>query len=159
MSKYPVIIGRAEPIALVGLAEGVPAKIDTGAYRSAIHATKAKVIERDGKKHLQFSVLGHKCAPDSHKVVVNNFEEITIRSSNGALSNRYAVNMRIKIGPKVFTTSFTLANRSDNVYPILIGRDALRGRCIVDPSRAGISRQKLSDDFGISIETPEDMEG
>jgi len=46
MAKYVTIIGRAEEIDIVGTALGIPAKVDTGAYRSSIHASDIKIVEK-----------------------------------------------------------------------------------------------------------------
>jgi hypothetical protein len=158
MSKYQVVIGRAEPIDIVGVALAVPAKVDTGAFRSSIHVSKAKVVKHGGKEVLQFDILGHKCAPVPRTITVDTFDQLKVRSSNGSLSKRYVVTLKVKVGPKVFNTSFTLADRSDNVFPILIGRDALSGRFIVDSAKANVTRHKLAKEYGISVDSAEDEE-
>ena len=156
--KYQIIIGRAEEIDIVGSALGVAAKIDTGAFRSSIHATDIKVVNKDGKKQLTFKILGHKCAPVSRDVTADEFSNVRVRSSNGEEADRYEVSLKIKIGPKIFRTSFTLTDRSANVYPILIGRDALKNRFLVDSSKAGAGRQKLAKQFGLPLGSAEDFE-
>ena len=156
MAKYPIIIGRAEPIDLVGVALGVPAKIDSGAFRSSIHATDIKVRKKDGVETLSFSLLGHPCAPVKRPYTTTEFTRIPVKSSNGLAEERYETTLKIKIGPRVFLTSFTLADRSNNVYPVLVGRKALKGRFVIDVTRAGVSRMELKNNLG--IKTPEDEE-
>ncbi len=148
MAKYQVIIGRAEEIDLVGVALGVPAKIDTGAYRSAIHASDVRVVVVDGVKTLKFSVLGHKNAVIKRDLESTEFSEVEVTSSNGQSEERYEVKLRIKLANKVFKTSFSLSDRSKTLYPILVGRTALGGRYLVDSARTSIKVDSLLKNFG-----------
>ena len=117
-----------------------------------------KEVTKEGKHCLEFQILGHKCAPVSRKIVAERFERITVRSSNGETSERYEVTLKIKIGPKVFPTSFSLTDRSLNVFPVLIGREALKKRFIVDPEKTSVNRAQLAKEFGIVLDSNEDSE-
>jgi hypothetical protein len=143
MSSYPVIIGRFEYIDLVDVFDVIPAKIDTGANRSSIHATNFRVVEQDGKDILEFTLLGHPAYDKSHKLTTDIFSTVEVKSSNGHISKRYKVDLKVKLGYKIFNTSFTLADRSSNVFPVLVGREALRKRFIVDPDRTGVKRSEI----------------
>jgi hypothetical protein len=149
MAKYLVIIGRAEYIDIVDTAIGVPAKIDTGAFRSAIHAKNIKVKKKDGVEVLTCDLLGHKCSPIVRKFETENFSTVTITNSFGQDEKRYEINLKVKMGPKIFKTSFTLADRSNNLFPILVGRKMLKNRYLVDVSKATVDRIRLKKEFGI----------
>lgn len=158
MSMYPVVIGRFEYIDLVGECSKIPAKIDTGAQSSSIHAKKVTIKEVNGVEELHFTVLGHSGHADKVNLTTKTFSKIGVRSSNGHVSMRYKVNLRIKLGHKIFTTTFTLADRSAQVFPVLIGRDALRGRFLVNVASAGVSEKDLQKALdGASLK--EDIEG
>jgi hypothetical protein len=124
------IIGRAERLDLPELGFlGVPARIDTGAKTSAIWATN--VHERDGG--LAFRLFG----PESplytgEEHFAPQFSTVVVASSIGLEQDRYKVVLLIKIRGKKIRTSFTLADRSQQAYPVLIGRNALRGKFLVD---------------------------
>ncbi len=150
MAKYPVIIGRAEYIDIVDLALGVPTKIDSGAFRSAIHAQNIKIKNKDGVKTLECDLLGHPCAPVLRKFKTSDFTQVTVTNSFGHEETRYEVSIKVKLGPKKFKTSFTLADRSSNLFPILVGRKLLKGRYFIDVSRSTVDRLKLKKEFGIS---------
>lgn len=159
MPKYQIIIGRAENIDFVGTSLGVPAKIDTGAFRSSVHASSIKVVAKEGKKVLKFDIFGHPCAPVRRTMETDRFDVLAVKSSNGKVEDRYEVTLKIKIGPKIFNTSFTLADRSNNVYPVLIGREALKTRFMVDSSKSSVNRLDLKRNFGIlGPEDEEDLE-
>lgn len=127
-----VVIGRVERISLVDAAiTGVPAKIDTGAFRSSIWATN--VYEKEGKLH--FTLLGPKSPWYSGKeLVVDAFDTVEVENSFGHKEDRYSVHIKIKMGPKVVNSNFTLSDRSKKIYPVLIGRKLLRGKFVVDVS-------------------------
>lgn len=154
--KYPVIIGRAEVIDLVDIALGVPSKIDSGAYRSSIHASDIQVVKKDNTEVLKCKLLGHPCSPVARPFETSDFSSLPVKNSTGDVEERFEVKLRIKIGPKIFTTSFTLSDRSNNIYPVLIGRKALLDRFLVDVSRASINRMELKKLKGVT--TPEDEE-
>ncbi len=124
------IIGRAERVTFPGLTLGsVPARIDTGAKTSSIWATQVK--EENGT--LSFVMFG-KSNPfyNGQKIVVKRYETRVVSSSNGVAEERYVVKLLVKIKSRQIRASFSLANRSSQVYPILIGRNVLRGKFIVD---------------------------
>lgn len=156
MPRYTTIIGRAESVDVIGKALEVPAKIDSGAFRSSIHATKVKVSTKNGTRTLTCKLLGHPCSPVPRDFETTTFDEITVRSSNGHEETRYEVTLRVKIGNKVFNTSFSLADRSSNLFPVLIGRKALKNRFLVDVTKSNVNRQQLMRDFGIT--EPRDQE-
>lgn len=160
MAKYQIIIGRAENIDFVGTSLGVPAKIDTGAFRSSVHASDIKeVTSPSGEKSLKFNLFGHPCAPVKRPMEVSRYSVLEVKSSNGEVEERYEVTLKIKVGPKIFNTSFTLTDRRSNVYPILIGRKALNKRFVVDPAKSAVNRLMLKRNFGIlTTEDEEDLE-
>jgi hypothetical protein len=147
MAKYKTIIGRAELIDFpIRLLADVPAKTDTGAYLSAIHATDIKEVTRKGKKVLKFTLLGgHASYPYSREIELPHYEIKTVENSFGVKQERYAVKFKVKLAGKVFFTEFTLADRSTKVFPILLGRTFLNKRFMVDTDIAHIDRKLLKE--------------
>lgn len=143
MSAYQTIIGRFEYIDVVDQVESIPAKIDTGAYRSSIHVSKIAEKVVDGVNVLEFTLLGHSGHESIKVLQTEHFRERIVRSSSGHNSQRYEVKLKIRLGYKSFQASFTLSDRSNNVFPVLIGREALKSRFLVDPSKAGVNRKRL----------------
>ena len=124
------IIGRADRLDFPELGYlAIPAKVDTGAKTSAVWASN--VHERDGG--LAFTLFG----PESsfytgEEYFTPYFTRVVVASSIGAEQGRYKVVMLAKIRGKKVRASFTLADRSKQAYPILIGRNVLRGKFLVD---------------------------
>ena len=108
---------------------GVPAKIDTGAYRSSVWASN--IQELDGQ--LSFTLLGPSSEWYSGAVYsTDRYEKVEVENSFGQKQERYSVFIKIKMGPKLVSTNFTLSDRSMKIYPVLIGRKLLKGRYVVD---------------------------
>lgn len=150
MSGYKIIIGRTEHIDIVDTVLRIPAKVDTGAYRSAIHCSSVEVVKHEGQEVLQATLLGHPCSPVTYQRTFSDFTKVTITNSFGQQEERYEVMLRVKIGPKVFRTPFTLADRSGTLFPVLLGRKLLKGRFLIDVGRAGVDRLKLKKEFGVA---------
>jgi hypothetical protein len=156
--KSKTTLGRAAFISFpeFGL-ESVAAKTDTGAYRSAVHATNIKVKNVDGKDVLSFDILsGHKNSGQLKHVEMTKFREVEVENSFGHSEMRYEVMILCKLEGRRFRTSFTLANRAQKTYPVLMGRRLTNRRFIIDTSIAHIDRRLLKKQY--NIELPKDEE-
>ena len=152
---HKVIIGRSEVLTFVGTAAvNVPAKTDTGAYRSAVHANN--ITEKDGV--LSFDLLGGHpvCGAMTHRISTTEYSKVGVVSSFGNREDRYEVKIKVKLGPKVFMARFTLADRSERLFPILLGRTLLNHRFLVDSAESSLNRVELKAKYG--IEFPQDEE-
>jgi hypothetical protein len=109
---HKVIIGRSETLSFVGTkALDVPAKTDTGAFRSAVHASNI-AVDKDGI--LWFDLLGGHpvCGAMIHRISAEEFTKVWVANSSGYREERFEVKLKVKLGPKVFHARFTLADRS-----------------------------------------------
>jgi hypothetical protein len=125
-------IGRLEHIALPGLGVvRVEAKLDTGAYRSALHYQKLRIRRLGEEKRL---VVDFQMGGQRKTKVFKSFKRVTVKSSNGEKSLRYLISTSVRLGAHRVRTQFTLFDRSDMRYQVLLGRKFLRGRFVVDVS-------------------------
>ena len=155
---HKTVIGRAEELSFIAPEiPNVPAKVDTGAYRSAVHAARIK-LSKDGKV-LSFELLGGHpvCGAMSQQVETNSFKQVQIANSFGHTEVRYEVKLRVKLGPKVFLAAFTLANRSQKIYPVLLGRKMLNNRFFIDTAETSIDRIELKKKYGIVLPVDEEQ--
>jgi ribosomal protein S6--L-glutamate ligase len=124
-------IGRAEEVQLLDFGVTLTGKVDTGAANSAVWATDVNE-EDDG---LHFKLFGkkspHYTGEDVH-VTKGNFSQAIVTSSFGQKEVRYKVKLKIKIAGRIIRATFTLANRENMVYPMLIGRRLLHRKFLVD---------------------------
>ena len=134
------IIGRKERITLEewGL-KNITAKIDTGAYTSAIHCEYTQVKKLGGKEILEFIVL----SPYKHQLIsTEHFSQKKVKNSFGHVEIRYKVTTKIRIFGQDYDAEFTLSERSKMKNPILLGRKVLKGRFLIDVDKVHLSSQK-----------------
>ncbi|WP_226271135.1 ATP-dependent zinc protease family protein [Hymenobacter pini] len=140
------IVGRRE---LVDFPDfqlwGVEAKVDTGAYTGAIHCSNIHVeTNAAGRSCLHVQLLDPSHSNfDGTPMRFEQFSLRDIRSSNGDVQERYVIRARIRLFGEDFETDFSLSDRSDMKYPVLIGRVLLRqARLVVDVARRNLSYKK-----------------
>ena len=134
MEKQKTIIGRTTEISLV--ADGnlpIPAKIDTGADGSSIWASE---FSMDETGHLSYCLF----AKDSQyytgkRHTAKTYQVSAVRSAHGSLQVRYKIKMSVIIEGRKVKGTFTLADRSQNTFPVLIGCRLLNKKFIVDVSK------------------------
>jgi hypothetical protein len=112
----------------------VTARVDTGAATSAIHCSRVKVVEKDGRSQLSFYLDVKKGAP-KEAFSVSNFKERRVKNSFGHTEKRYVIKTVIVIAGRKIRTEFSLADRRKMSFPVLLGRKLLRGRFVVDVSQ------------------------
>jgi hypothetical protein len=130
MNNPLVVIGRSELLTFpdLGLLD-VPARIDTGAKTSSIWASN--ISESNGV--LTFCLFGEGSKYyDGKPLRTKHYQTRVVASSTGHLQERYVVQLVVILKARRIRASFTLANRSQQAYPVLIGRNILRGKFLVD---------------------------
>ena len=130
------VVGIFEKVAFPELGiKNVTAKIDTGAYRSALHYQALTLRTKDGVRQL---VVTFQMGGVRKVKVFRSFKRVSVKSSNGETSRRYLINTQVKLNGHVVRTQATLFDRSDMKYQVLLGRKFLRGRFVVDVSRKNV---------------------
>lgn len=131
-------IGRLEYINIPELnLYNISAKIDTGAYRGAIHATNIKeIVDENGNKKLQFNVLDEE-HPESDNVIhsTDDYKTSKFRGTKTDLHERYVITVNVEIAEEVIEAELSLTDRKDLRHPILIGRRALKKKFLVDVNK------------------------
>lgn len=110
------------------------AKIDTGAKTSALHAEAIEYVSVKGKKYVRFVIV----TDEGKKHVIRSpfIEEREIKSSTGHKTIRPVVKTQISMGNYEFDIEITLINRDLMGFRMLIGREALNGRFLINPARS-----------------------
>lgn len=126
------IIGAVERVYLPPMKSAFMSRIDTGATTASLDADKVKNFERDGKSWISFTVINRDTG-ESHTFEKPVIKRLTIRRI-GDNEQRPVVQMDVKMGAERFKANFTVAEREKFDYQLLIGRNILNGRAIVDVS-------------------------
>jgi hypothetical protein len=128
----PDVVGWIEP---VRLGEGVviPAKLDTGADTSSLHASDLSWSRRPDGDWVAFDVIGQ----DNRKVrLERKVERVTrVKKASGGVQSRPVVLLSVCLGNTYRTTEVNLTDRAGFKLPFLIGRSFLAERFAVDSSR------------------------
>lgn len=135
--KSLIRLGWWEWVHLPGVIERpIKAKCDTGATTSALHAEGVEIFHRGELKMVKFSVMHD--GPTTELRVVS---EQHIKSSNGETQVRPLVLVPVLLAGVTFAIECTLTDRTPMAYPMLLGRNALAGRFLVDPAEVHLNRK------------------
>lgn len=122
----------------------VQAKVDTGAFTSALHCKDVQLVRLGLRRKLSFWLID-KTGEPAHQFYSDQFSQRMIRNSFGVAELRYVIKTRIVLFGRIIRAEFTLADREQLKNPVLLGRKLLRNRFIVDVSKKNLSyQQKIS---------------
>ena len=144
--KNKNIVGNLEVCALPDLnIPEIEVRVDTGAKTSSLHVDNIKTCKHEGKRAVTFDLH-----PDIHNVehIVKCIAEVhdirRIKSSNGVAEQRYVIKTPITLGDLTWEIEITLTNRADMSYLMLLGREGLGDKFLVDPSDVYIYSQLIT---------------
>lgn len=138
------VIGWREWLALpdLGVAR-IKAKVDTGARSSALHAFDVRRFHRRGRQMVRFKV--HPLQRDAVQAIdaeAELIEERLVRSSSGRQELRPVIRATVELMGQTWAIELTLADRDVMGFRMLLGRQAIRGRFVVDPGRSFRARRR-----------------
>jgi len=130
------IIGWREWVALPAL--GIPrikAKVDTGARSSALHAFDLeRYRDEEGREMIRFQAHPiQRSGERAVEVVVELADRRRVRSSSGEATLRPVVVTDLELMGRRFPVEITLVRRDLMGFRMLLGRQAIRRRFLVDP--------------------------
>lgn len=132
------VLGWREWVSLPDLGiDRVKAKVDTGARSSSLHAFDMRPFEDGGVPMLRFKV--HPAQKDSRTTVecrARVLDRRDVRSSSGRSSLRWVIETEVELGGRRWPIELTLTRRDAMGFRMLLGRQAVRGRFVVDPGRS-----------------------
>ncbi|MBO6782846.1 MAG: ATP-dependent zinc protease [Alphaproteobacteria bacterium] len=126
--------------------DAIKVKIDTGARTSAIHAFKIRPFTDRGVPWVSF-VLRPRQRHRTPEIecALPVLDERKIRSSNGEEERRYVIETEACLGETAWPIELSLANRDDLGFRMLLGREAVRGRFLVNPDRSFLIGRSFAD--------------
>ncbi|MFD2551303.1 ATP-dependent zinc protease [Bizionia sediminis] len=134
------LIGRTDKIDFPKLdLFNVDAKIDSGAYTSAIHCSK--IIETENTLRCTFYSKGHPNF-NGKEVVFTDYSLTNVKSSNGFKENRFKIKSEVVVFGKTYKINLTLSTRDDMRFPVLLGRQFLAKKFLIDVDLQNVSYNK-----------------
>ena len=140
---------------------GIPAikvRVDSGAKTSAIHAFNIQSFKRGTTPWVSFDVHP---LQNNRSVFLRCEAPIVdrrmVKNTSGASEKRYVIKVPIRMKDQVWDIELTLTNRDSMGYRMLLGREAMNGRILVDPSASmnlgKVTDVELRDMYGINKKT------
>ncbi len=127
----PAVLGYIEDAHVGRLGLEMKAKLDTGADTSSLYARDIEVYKKKGKDSwVRFRVVGKNGRSIRYDQNVTSF--VAIKLKTGGTQRRPVIYLPLCVGGVSGLAEFTLADREHFDYQVLIGREFLAGRIVVD---------------------------
>ncbi len=141
-SKAAPVLGWVEKAIVMPVGATVKIKLDSGALTSSMHATAIELHKRNGEDWVAFELELEDIASGEQLLTpmalpVERF--IRVRGAGGE-DRRPVVKLELCIGEKIYTEQFSLRDRGDMLYPVLIGRRTLQDLGLVDVNSTYLTR-------------------
>lgn len=123
--------------------DAIKAKVDTGARTSTLHAFELDTFSEHGKPRVRFKI--HPIQKDADTVVTcvaDIVDERLVTDSGGHREQRLIIMTPLRIGKWSWPIEMTLTARDNMMFRMLLGRTAMRGFAMVDPSRSYVTGRK-----------------
>ena len=135
-----LVIGWREIVALPDLGiSRIEVKVDTGAKSSALNAFPLHKFQRNSQEIIRFKVYPYQ--QDTKYVITTEaklLEHREVRNSGGETQLRPVILTTVELGGREWEIELTLTNRDVMKSPMLLGRQAVRDRFLVDPGKSFI---------------------
>ena len=139
MSKF--VIGKAEICHLPDLgAFNLDVRVDTGARTSSLHVDNLEAVMIAKKPHVSFDL--HPDFYDINKEIhccLPIHDIRNIKSSNGEIQKRFIIQTDLQLAEHTWPIEISLTNRQDMTYVMLLGREGMGKKVLVDPSGSYIA--------------------
>lgn len=147
MQQNKVILGSEEWCSFPELnIPTIKARVDSGAKTSALHAINIAPFIKNDSNWVKFDINP---IQNNIKTVIHCeaplIDKRIVKSSSGFREQRYVIQTQLKIGNDSWTIEMTLTNRDSMGFRMLLGREAMSGRVLVDPEQKYLLGEPSSD--------------
>jgi len=149
MLQSKIILGSEEWCTLPEL--GIPsikARVDSGAKTSALHAKNIAPFIKDDQNWVKFDINP---IQNNVKTIIHCeaplVDKRVVKSSSGFREQRYVIQTSLEIGDSKWVIEMTLTNRDSMGFRMLLGREAMSGRVLVDPEQQYLLGQTTTDNL------------
>lgn len=136
-----ILVGALEKCDLPDLGiSNLVMRVDTGAATSSLHVENVEEYKKDGKSWISFDI--HPDVYDVKKITRHSSKvnaRRKVRSSSETLERRYVITTTLAIGEHKWSIKINLTDRTEMTYLMLLGRQAMSDKVVVDPSQEFIA--------------------
>lgn len=136
-------IGWREWVTLPNLKLGrIKAKVDTGARSSCLDAVQVEMTGPERNRLVKFVVL-HEVDGKTQRLTCESplIDQRWVRSSDGRREFRPVVRTEVRLFDESWLIEVTLTSRAVMGFRMLLGRQAIRKRFVVDPARSFVAEK------------------
>lgn len=132
----------------------VKIKMDTGALTSSMQAEHVERFERDGEEWVRFTieVEGQRREEEVEREFERPLYRNVIIIGAGGRERRPVVLLKLCIGGTVYEQQFSLEDRDNMTYPVLIGRRTIQRLGLVDVTRTFLHEPCCDEDSPVVLE-------
>lgn len=149
MPLKKIILGSEEWCSFPEL--GIPAikaRVDSGAKTSALHAINIAPFIKEGQNWVKFDINP---IQNNVKTIIHCeaplVDKRIVKSSSGFREQRYVIQSVLDINDCKWVIEMTLTNRDSMGFRMLLGREAMSGRVLVDPEQQYLLGQPSIDNL------------
>jgi len=149
MPQNKIILGSEEWCSFPELAiPAIKARVDSGAKTSALHAINIIPFMKEGVNWVKFDINP---IQNNLKTVIHCeallIDKRIVKSSSGYREQRFVIQTKITIGEDSWPIEMTLTNRDSMGFRMLLGREAMSGRILVDPEQKYLLGQNSTENL------------
>lgn len=124
--------------------DAIKMKVDTGAKTSCLHAFRLEPFERDGAPWLRIWLHPEQDSDREHVCEAPIADQREVTDSGGHTELRYVIRSHLQLGTFAEPIELTLTNRDTMKFRMLLGRQAMRGKFVVDPQSSFLLGQPVT---------------
>jgi hypothetical protein len=136
------VLGWVEKAIVIPLGVTVKVKLDSGALTSSMDARNIEIYKKDGRKWVRFRL--HLKDENSEEEFYRDMDmpvkRLVLLRGAGGMDRRPVVVLPLCIGNRVYEEQFTLRDRDDMLYPVLLGRRTIEDLGILDVRRTFVTQ-------------------
>lgn len=130
------VAGWVEKIVVENQDFGVKAKLDSGAKTSSIYAEEIEIIEKNDQKWVKFTLVLEDSEGKVHRTAMEKprSRRVKVKEHDGIHDSRPVVELDFCFDGRHHVTEFSLTNRREYIYGVLLGRRFLKDKVLIDPA-------------------------